>query len=227
MRRAPAARGPAGDVLYFPPIVSPGAPRWPSRQGVNPRPAVRARRFSRALVLASVLGPALLLPAAATAQKMPTLGPTQGLRVGNLAFDFTGKDLDGRSYHLKELRGQVVQIVFWATWCVPCVEEIPTMREIYARYHDRGLVLLAVVVPTDQTKAGVREFAGQHKIAYPVLWDGADGIVDRYRIDAIPQIFLVGRDGVIRYAGGELPEHYDALLESALAQVAPPGAATR
>jgi peroxiredoxin len=188
---------------------------------------VRARRFSRALVLAFTLGLALLLPAAAPAQKMPVLGPSQGLRAGNLAFDFTGKDLDGKSYHLKDLRGQVVQIVFWATWCVPCVEEIPAMREVYAKYRERGLVLLAVVVPTDQTKAGVREFAGQHKMEYPILWDGADSIVDRYRIDAIPQFFLVGRDGVIRYAGGELPERYDAMLESALAQDAPPKAATR
>ena len=60
-----------------------------------------------------------------------------------------------------------------------------------------------------------------------ILWDGADTIVDRYRIDAIPQIFLVGRDGVIRYAGGELPERYDAMLESALAQDASPRAADR
>jgi peroxiredoxin len=158
---------------------------------------------------------------------MPTLGPSQGLRPGNLAFDFTGKDLDGRTYHLKDLRGQVVQVVFWATWCVPCVEEIPTMRQVYARYRDRGFVVLGVVVPNDQTKAGVREFATQHKMDYPIVWDGADAIVNRYRIDAIPQIFLIGRDGVIRYAGGELPEGYDATLESALAQDVPPRAATR
>jgi peroxiredoxin len=188
---------------------------------------VSARRFSRAHLVAWTLGLTLLLSAAAHAQKMPTLGPTQGLRAGNLAFDFTGKDLDGKIYHLKDLRGQVVQIVFWATWCVPCVEEIPTMRAIDAKYRDRGLVLLAVVVPTEQTKTGVREFAAKNKLGYPILWDGADAIVDRYRIDAIPQIFLVGRDGVIRFAGAELPERYDALIESALAEDVPPRAAAR
>ena len=188
---------------------------------------MRPRRPARALVLALALGATLLLPTPARAQKMPSIGPSQGLRPGNLAFDFTGKDLDGHPYHLKDLRGQVVQVVFWATWCVPCVEEIPTMRQVYAKYRERGLVVLGVVVPTDQTKTGVREFATQHKMDYPIVWDGADAIVNRYRIDAIPQIFLIGRDGVIRYAGGELPEGYDSILESALAQDAPSRAAAR
>jgi peroxiredoxin len=185
------------------------------------------RRGARGVLPVLLCGLFLLAAAPARAQKMPTLGPSQGLRPGNLAYDFTGKDLDGKTYRLKELRGQVVQVVFWATWCVPCVEEIPRMREVYDKYRDRGLLVLGVVVPTDQTKAGVREFAGKHKMDYPIVWDGADAIVNRYRVDAIPQIFLVGRDGVIRYAGGELPEGYDGMIESALAQEGAPRAAAR
>src|SRR5262249_44507900 len=160
------------------------------------------RSDARGVWSALLLGLMLWLSAPALAQKMPTLGPSQGLRPGNLAFDFTGKDLDGHAYRLKDLRGQVVQVVFWAPWCVPGVGGIPTMRAISAKDRGRGRAVPGGVVPTDQTKAGVRDFVTQHKMEYPILWDGADAIVSRYRIDAIPQVFLVGRDGVIRYAGG-------------------------
>jgi peroxiredoxin len=151
------------------------------------------------------------------AQKMPELAPRPGSGVGSLAFDFTLKDLYNRTYSLKDLRGkQVVHVVFWATWCVPCLQEVPTLREVREKYHGRGLEILAIVVNQSQTKNGVKAVARDLKINYPILWDDAGEVQDRYKVSLIPQNFLIGRDGVIRYAGTALPTDYETLLDALL-----------
>ena len=181
-----------------------------------------------ALALLAILLAILLAPALAPAQKMPTMAKREGRRVGDLAIDFTLKDLDGKSYQLKQLRGrQVVHLVFWATWCVPCVEEVPALRAAYDRYHEQGFEILGVVVPMNQTREGVRAFVDRFKMPYPVLWDDGSMLMNRYRVDAIPQNFLIGRDGVIRYAGGGLPDKYEDLIQKTLAQDAGSQAAAR
>src|SRR5262249_15498857 len=104
-------------------------------------------------VLAPALALALLLPGQAAGQKIPTLPPAPGHKVGNVAHDFTLKDLENRSHSLKEMRGKrVVQVVFWATWCVPCMEEIPTLRATYEKYRERGLQVLGIAVDMSQTQ---------------------------------------------------------------------------
>lgn len=179
-------------------------------------------------LLALTLAVALLVAAPLSAQKMPAPIPREGSRIGDLAFDFTLKDLDGKPYRLKDMRGrQVVHIVFWATWCMPCIEEVPTLRETYARYHDQGLEILGVVVPMNQTRGGVRAFADKFKMSYPLLWDDNMALMNRYRVDSIPQNFLIGRDGIIRYAGTALPAAYEELIQKALAQDAGSRAAAR
>ncbi len=185
-------------------------------------------RMTRALLFASiVLLLVAALPTPAAAQKMPQAGPREGWRVGDLAYDFTLKDIEGRRVNLKELRGsQVVHLVFWATWCVPCVEEVPHLRDVYAKYHAKGLEILGVVVPMNQTRDGVRAFAQKLKMTYPVLWDEGSAVMNRYRVDSIPQNFLIGRDGIIRYAGVGLPDRYEELLQQALGQD-PPSTAPR
>jgi len=159
-----------------------------------------------------------LLPAAPLrAQKMPTLAPLAGNRVGDLAHDFTLKDLNNQKHTLKELRGkQVVHVVFWATWCVPCLEEVPALRTIQEKYRVRGVQILGIVIDRDQTKDGVRAAARDMKINYPILWDDGGEVQERYRVEYIPQNFLIGKDGVIHYAGTSLPSNYEALLEALL-----------
>ena len=147
----------------------------------------------------AVLGLALLLPGRVSGQKIPSIPPAPGTRVGNLAQDFTLKDLDNRPYSLKELRGKrVVHVVFWATWCVPCLEEVPTLRATYEKYRERGLQVLGIAVDMNQTLDGVRTAARDMKINYPILWDDGGSLLERYRVSYIPQNFLIGKDGVIR-----------------------------
>jgi cytochrome c biogenesis protein CcmG, thiol:disulfide interchange protein DsbE len=178
--------------------------------------SVRRARTPR-LLAGAALTLALLAAGPLRAQKMPTLGPTAGHRVGDLAHDFTLKDLNDQKHTLKELRGkEVVQVVFWATWCVPCLEEVPKLRSIQEKYGDRGVQILGIVIDMNQTKDGVRATARDLKINYPVLWDDGGEVQDRYQVSYIPQNFLIGKDGVIRYAGTSLPANYETLLDSLL-----------
>lgn len=171
------------------------------------------------VALAAGLVLSILATGVAWAQKMPTLGPIVGHAVGDLPVDFTLKDLDGRPHALKTLRQEkkVVLMVFWASWCVPCMQEVPLVREAYAKYRDRGFEALGIVVNLNQTREGARAFVRDFKINYPVLWDDDGSIMERYGVQSIPRNFLIGRDGIIRYVGNGLPAGHDALIESLLA----------
>jgi len=188
---------------------------------VTTPPASPARRpvarSIRTLLPAIVLPALLLTPGTVRAQKIPSIPPSPGHKVGNVAHDFVLKDLNGQKFSLKEMRGQrVVHVVFWATWCAPCLQEIPHLRETYAKYRDRGFQVLGIVVEMNQTPDVVRGVARDLKVNYPVLWDEGGAVQDRYQVAYIPQNFLVGKDGIIRYAGTSLPSNYDALVESLL-----------
>jgi peroxiredoxin len=159
-------------------------------------------------------------------QKMPAMDPQRGAHEGNLAPAFSLKDLNGTDYRLQEMLGKekVVHLAFWATWCVPCVAEIPVLRDMYDRYHERGLEVLGVVVPMSQTRDGVRAFSKKHGINYPVLWDDEEKTTSLYRVASLPRNFLIGRDGIIHHAGVELPEDLESLIESLLEDGEPPPA---
>ena len=151
------------------------------------------------------------------AQKMPVVEPRKGNHVGNIAHILTLEDLDGRSYDLESIQGErVVQVVFWATWCMPCIEEIPKLREMYDKYHEEGFELLGVVVPINQTRGGARAFAEKFEINYPILWDKKSMTMDRYGVASIPHNFIIGKDGIIRYSGVDLPQDYEKLIQSLL-----------
>lgn len=182
----------------------------------------------RAPFLGILSGLLLLIPVPSSAQKMPVDPPREGRQVGDLAFDFSLQDLDGKEYRLRDLRGKrVVHLVFWATWCVPCVEEVPHLRKVYDEYKDQGLEIFGIVVPMNQTKEGVREFVKRFRMSYPILWDEGMALMDRYRIDAIPRNILIGRDGVIRYTGTGLPQGYEDLVRRSLGPDAGPQASAR
>jgi peroxiredoxin len=194
-------------------------PSRPSR--IEPRrnvpPACLAVAIVAALAVVAVTPPAL-------AQRKPGIEPGPGIKVGNLAADIALKDLDDRAFSLKDRRGRgVVHIVFWATWCVPCLQEIPTLRDAYDKFRDRGFEVYGIVINMNQEPKMVQTIAREMRVNYPILWDEKDAARARYRVDSIPQNFLVGKDGVIRYAGNELPRDYEALVDSLLnEQVAAP-----
>ena len=111
------------------------------------------------------------------------------------AEDFTVALLHGEPLKLREQRGKAVMINFWATWCLPCREEMPAMERLYRRHRERGFVLLAVSVDTDASL--VRPFLEQHKLTFPVTLDAKMDLANTYGVRALPSSFLVDRHGYL------------------------------
>jgi peroxiredoxin len=106
--------------------------------------------------------------------------------------DFTLTDLSGKTWHLQDLRGKVVLLNFWATWCPPCRKEMPDLQALYDKYTESGLVVLAI---SDEEAAKVQPFIAERKISYPVMLDPGRKVNDLYRVEGIPKTFVYDRDG--------------------------------
>jgi len=106
--------------------------------------------------------------------------------------DFHLKDITGKAWSLGALRGKVVVVNMWATWCPPCRKEMPDLEKLYEKYKGQGLVVLAI---SDETVDKVRPFIAEHKYTYPVLLDEGRKINTAYGIEGIPHSFFYNRQG--------------------------------
>ena len=110
--------------------------------------------------------------------------------------DFTLTNLDGTNIALSDLKGQVLLLNVWATWCPPCRVEMPTIQAAYEQYHDQGFTVVAVNLQEDPSP--VAAFMRDYQLTFPVLLD-SDGQVSRiYQAFSLPSSFFVDRQGVIR-----------------------------
>ncbi|HVB87759.1 MAG TPA: TlpA disulfide reductase family protein [Candidatus Dormibacteraeota bacterium] len=114
----------------------------------------------------------------------------EDLRREHINFTLTG--LDGQNWTLKDLRGKVVLVNFWATWCPPCRKELPDLNAIYKQFKDKGFVVLAI---SDEQPQTVRSFLSKHKLSYPILIDPQDKVHKEFGVDGIPKSYLYDRDG--------------------------------
>jgi thiol-disulfide isomerase/thioredoxin len=143
-------------------------------------------------------------------QSFPEPLPTPGV---------TLKDLDGQPITLRDLRGKVVFLNFWATWCVPCRQEMPAIERLYQAYRDRGLAVLAVNFK--EGPAAVRSFMRDLDLSYPAALDG-DGAGSRsFGVRGLPVTYLLDREGRILWKAIGSREwdgpHARAYLERVLA----------
>jgi peroxiredoxin len=106
--------------------------------------------------------------------------------------DFTLADLQGKAWHLQDLRGKVVLVNFWATWCPPCRKEMPDLDALYNKFKDQGFVVLAI---SDEEAAKVSPFIVERKISYPVLLDPGRKVNDLFIVEGIPKSFVYDRSG--------------------------------
>ena len=137
--------------------------------------------------------------------------------------DFTLPQLDGAPVRLADLKGRVVIMEFWATWCGPCRYTAPSLEVIYRRYRDRGVTVL--LINEEESAAAVRRWAGRRFTA-PILLDEDGQVGAQYEVSAIPRLLIVDQAGRIVYDhqgyGGGLEQHLKRIVDELLA--APPAA---
>lgn len=117
-----------------------------------------------------------------------------GLAKSNTAPDFTLNDLEGNSHTLSEYRGKVVLVDFWATWCPPCVVEIPHFVKLYNKYNEKGFVILGASLDNNMKK--LKDFVSAQGITYPILVN-AGNVGTTYAVQAIPTAYLIDKQGKI------------------------------
>ena len=131
-------------------------------------------------------------------------------REGFLAPDFTLDTLQGEKATLSHLRGKLVIVNFWATWCLPCRKETPALEEAYEQYKDSGMVILGVNLTDQDSVSEVESFVQEFKLTYPILLDRDGSISYLYQIEGLPMTFFINREGIIRtvVVGGPMSETF-------------------
>ncbi len=118
--------------------------------------------------------------------------------------DFTLKSNNGSNIKLSELRGDVVMINFWASWCGPCRQEMPLLDKLNDRYKDLGFTLLGINVEEEPERA--KAMLNDIPVNFPILFDTQNKVSKKYNLIAMPSSVFVDRDGNIRYFhAGYLP----------------------
>jgi cytochrome c biogenesis protein CcmG, thiol:disulfide interchange protein DsbE len=154
----------------------------------------------RGLVIAALIGGLTVwLSAGQGAQRILESLPGNAPRpveVGTPAPDFRLATANGGSMALSELRGKVVVLNFWATWCVPCRAEMPALEQVYQTHGGRGLVIVGIDVQESAEK--VLGFLPEVGVTFPILLDTDTRLATRYRATGLPATFIVDRAGVVR-----------------------------
>jgi len=126
-------------------------------------------------------------------------GTLRRLSLPGKPMQITGTLLDGQPFDQKTLAGKVVLVDFWATWCGPCIAEIPNVMEQYEKYHDKGFEVVGISL--DEDREALATFVSEKKVPWPILYEKPEGegwqhpLATYYGISGIPTVILIGRDG--------------------------------
>ena len=146
-------------------------------------------------------------------------GTLRRLSLPGNPMEITGTLLNGQPFDQQTLTGKVVLVDFWATWCGPCVAEIPNVLEQYNKYHDRGFEVVGISL--DQDRSALEKFVGDRKIPWPILFEPSEGtgwqhpLATYYGISGIPTVILIGQDGnviTLNARGERLGEELDKIF---------------
>ena len=170
----------------------------------------RLQRSIASLLLLCLGGLAPSIPAA---DNIPTLSTTLSAVTPVEAPDFTLHDMDEAEHTLSGLRGNVVLVNFWATWCPPCRKEMPSLESLYQRYRERGFRVVAV--NQWESPDHVFSYMGELDVfpTFPILFDRKSEVADHYGVRGLPTSFIVDRNGRITHkaVGGRDFNHPDLI----------------
>jgi peroxiredoxin len=116
-----------------------------------------------------------------------------------MAPDFTLANSDGQQVSLQQYRGQVVFLNFWATWCIPCREEMPALERLHQTYHAQGLAIISIDLK--ESAEQVKAFFQKHELSFPALLDQSGSVFRDYLVAGMPTTYLIGRDGTLLARG--------------------------
>lgn len=126
-----------------------------------------------------------------------TLGKTSRIQVGEQAPNFAATSFDGETISLAQLRGRPVFLNFWASWCIPCIEEAPDLRSTYERFKGTDLVMLGVNSQDFRTDA--ERYLNRHRLEYESVRDPSGKISSSYGVRAFPESFFISSSGTVEY----------------------------
>ncbi len=135
-------------------------------------------------------------------------------QIGFRAPGFTLQSLDGQSFDLESLRGKPLLINYWATWCVPCKQELPILEKLYREYQQKGLVILSINALDQDSLENVQAIVREYGMTFPVLLDQNRQFANAYQAIFFPTTFMVDANGVIREIS--LGDNTEAELRSSL-----------
>ena len=132
--------------------------------------------------------------------KPPGASPAPGMNpsdwIGKPALDFQVTDLNGQALSLEKYRGQVILLDFWATWCPPCIAEIPNLKKTYETYKNQKFQIIGISL--DRSKEPLDAYIAKEKLDWIHYWDNIGKVSNLYKVQAIPSTFLIDGEGVIR-----------------------------
>ncbi len=147
------------------------------------------------LLFGALLGGLILLSSAA---------PKQGPVIGSKVDDFSLPGIETQTVSLSQYRGKIIVLNFWATWCVPCKDEMPLLEKVYQSSGDK---LVVIGVNSQESKSDVQKFIDQYQITFPIALDASGELTRKFLVNGYPTTFLIDSNGVMRNLHiGELRE---------------------
>ena len=164
---------------------------------------MKERRIKLGVLVAAGVAAAVLMSAPWENDRDPTVARAvaelEGQWVGRSAEAFQLPDLRGRNHRLRDYRGKVVFLNFWASFCKPCKREMPSMETLAREYHGRGMEMIAVSLDQKERDASrfLQQFLPNESSAMTVLWDPESRVANAYGTELIPETYIIDRDGTV------------------------------
>jgi len=118
--------------------------------------------------------------------------------VGKPAPDFSLKDINGKEIHLSDFSGKAVMINMWASWCIPCQEEMPEIENIFEKYNTSDLMVLGINVTSQDHMQDVKDTVKKYQLSYPILLDESGQVSSLYHMYGIPSSYFIDTQGILR-----------------------------